>query len=94
MDVTFNGYNCFIKKSHYPNHNVRLVAYDKEDGCPVATITSNVMKMEQGEIVVKNYAENEGIYEALVEAKIISPAHDILKSGFVELQVCYLEPDL
>lgn len=92
MDMKFNGYDCSVKLNRYANNRAQLHLYDKEDGCPVAVATINVPNEDilPGEVIVKNYSENEGMYEALLEAKIISPSHRIIRSGHVVCPVAFL----
>jgi len=53
------------------------VAYDRE--------------IEDDEVIIKNYSENEGILEALIEAEIIDPEVIPFKVNFVVLFVAKLK---
>jgi hypothetical protein len=36
------------------------------------------------ELAIKDYSENTGVYDALVDAGIVHPAHRFIRQGFVE----------
>lgn len=67
-------YNCevlFHKYEEGGGHRIDLI--DLEDGIPVATATVNVpgINLLDDEVVIKDYSENEGVYDALVKQGII-----------------------
>ena len=91
MEVIFNDTRCSIKKSHYFNYNVRLQLMDIDDGMPVATATVNTEQvLANNEVLIKDYSENEGLYQALIDSHVIHPGHRTIKTGHVDVQVCYL----
>jgi hypothetical protein len=70
MNVWFKFWSCMTVWGFYGNGRVglRLV----EDGSPVATATVNTaIRIEPDEIIVKDYAENEGMLDALVQAGVV-----------------------
>lgn len=76
--VKFKQWNCIVVKSKYmDNDRIALVLKEEETGEPLATASVNVVDYyftkENGEhqTFIKNYSENEGILEALVEAGIV-----------------------
>jgi hypothetical protein len=72
MNVWFDIWSCTTVWGFYGDGRVglRLV----EDGSPVATATVNTaLRFEADEIIVKDYAENEGIVAALVSAGVVEP---------------------
>lgn len=76
--VRFKQWNCVVIKSKYmDNDRIALVLKEEETGEPVATASVNVVdyyfKQQDGEnqTFIKNYSENEGILEALIEAGIV-----------------------
>jgi hypothetical protein len=48
------------------------------------------VKLAPDEVIIKNYSENEGMYEAMLEAGYISPALRTVESGFIEVPVVKL----
>ena len=88
--ITFKDYKCEIQieKYQFGNKVIRLV--DAEDGMPVATATTNVKGLLPDEIAIKDYSENEGMYETLLNAGVISPMHREIKEGWLIIPVCKL----
>ena len=79
----------FFRK--YSNGQTRLDLIDSEDGLPYATATVAVdMSIAEDEVIIKNYSENEGILESLINAGIVSHPVSFIRSGFVHLSVCKL----
>lgn len=66
-----------------------------EDGESIAIASVNIGSMPAGCIAVKNYSENEGILDWLIENKIVDKPSCIILSGFVCIPVCKLlvEPE-
>ena len=82
---------CDVHLLHYMNGlpAIRLTL----DGEPIATATINPEDDDgicQGEIVVKNYSECEGMLDALMEAGIVSEPLRYIPAGFVTVPVCKL----
>ena len=64
-------------------------------GEPVATLSVNLPydDMKQDELAVKEWSENEGAADTLINAGIIDPrAHRSVTSGFVQVPVYKLTP--
>ncbi len=72
--------------------NFRITLESAEDGMPVATASTWTNGLERGEFAIKNYSENEGMLDRLVEAHIVEPPHRRVRSGFVELPIVRLHP--
>lgn len=74
--------------------NKAILLFDTEDGLPYAAATSHVPGAELGEdeVLVKNYSENTGILDFLVKNNIVKDTGKTVSSGFVELNVCTLNP--
>jgi len=91
--VTFLGYNCRIRFSQYTNNNRTAIMLEIADtGEPMATATVNIpeYRLGPGEVIIKDYSENEGMLNALVEAKIVADTGKRMPTGFVECPVCRL----
>ena len=50
--------------------------------------------LEDGEILVKDYSENEGLLACLVKEGVVEDTGRRIPSGFVELPVCKLLVDI
>ena len=84
-------YLLFIKKETYKEGGIRIQLYDSTDGTPYATATTNIQgDLESGEVAIKNWSENEGILDFLVEHKFIEKPHRFVEQGFVRIPICKL----
>lgn len=87
--VKFLGEECTLSLQAYMRggHALQLLC---EDGSPMAMATTWVEGLEPQEMAIKDYSENEGIYDALLEAGVIQPYHRTIDSGFAKLKVVKL----
>jgi hypothetical protein len=96
--VKFAGYECKVSRGKYSsNGRTSLTLVDIHDGDIIATASVNVEsypKLEEGEVIIKDYSENSGMFIALKEAGIIGPIKGIITSGWVELFVCDLYEEI
>ena len=98
--VNFRGYKCKVVKAQYSNNKTALqliAAEDNEEqevakGDPIAIATINIpeVNLEPNEVIIKNYSENIGMLEALIEAKVVKPTSKTITTGFVICPVCEL----
>jgi len=99
--VQYKEWDCELQRLEYANKRVALtlVAWaDNEEtdifqGEPIATATVNLPleKIEFDEVLVKDYAENQGMLQALIDANIIEKPHREIRTGFVHCPVCKLK---
>ncbi len=71
--VKFRGHELTVQKAKYSNDRIALQLYT-EDGELYLTATVNVPDypvLLDGHTFIKNYSENEGILQALIDAQII-----------------------
>lgn len=84
-------YLLFIKMETYNDGKIGIQLYDSKDGTPYATATASTKEnLEQGEVAIKDWSENEGILDFLVQNKIVKEPHRFVKSGYVEIPICEL----
>ena len=84
-------YLLFVKQETYKEGGIRIQLYDSTDGTPYATATTNIQgDLESGEVAIKNWSENEGILDFLVEHKFIEKPHRFVEQGFVRIPICKL----
>lgn len=88
--VEFAGFKCEVMIQKYGTGNPAVRLLDVEDGMPVAVATLNVNGLELDEVAIKNYSENKGMYETLLENGIIFPKHREISTGHVTVPVCRL----
>ena len=72
---------------------IELVAAEDQDGIMkgegLLTATVNILgATEQGEVLLKDYSENEGLLECLVAEGVVEDTGRRVQSGFVQLPVC------
>lgn len=95
--IKFRDYKCKVVYSRYANNKRLAIAlYDEEDYQPVATCTTNVSDepLEYNEVIIKNWSENEGILNLLIDNNIIYPSHRTIQLGYVEAYVCYIKDNM
>jgi hypothetical protein len=93
MKEQFKSYKVSIDmSSKYGNGRRAIKLVDLEDGELVAVATVNLPDEELGndEVFIKDYSENEGILEFLVQNKVVFPPHGSVKSGYVTVHKCKL----
>ena len=75
-------------------HHIQVYDWDEENGWePWATATVQIGGLNENEVAIKNYSENEGILEALVDLGVIDPPHRRVASGFVMIDICRMNWD-
>ncbi len=80
----------YLKHGKYANGNPSIQLYDAVEHFPFATCTVNVPGLAQDEVAIKDYSENEGMLQFLIDEEIVEPPHRDIESGFVVLPVCRL----
>jgi len=85
----------YIQQKSYANGRKRLDILEVPDHFPYAIATVNLpdVLLEDNEILVKDYAENEGMLDFLTANNIVIPTDRGVHSGFVWLPVCILNPE-
>ena len=86
LRINFSGYECFVMHRTYPQNNRHAIELiDTEDCIPVAVASVNIpeVPLEDDEILIKGWSENEGMDKVLIEARIIGPELRKELTGFV-----------
>ena len=76
MEVNFSGYQCNLSFGQYRNGATAISLVSVTDGSPVATATVNLEDFDDlktNEVFIKDYSENTGMLEALIEANVVHP---------------------
>ena len=87
--ITFDAYdNTFTAEptfGRYANDRLAIKMVDPEDGSPVCTLTTNLpdQHLNPGEVFIKHWAENELIFNALVEAGCLIDTGREVASGYI-----------
>jgi len=91
--VQFLGQECRVEMSRYTDELQRdAILLRCPDGEPMAVATVNIPEamLQEGEVWIKNWSENEGIYEALMAAGIIGEAVGSYPAGHARALRCPL----
>ncbi|WP_119071556.1 hypothetical protein [Aggregatilinea lenta] len=89
--VKFRNLTLTVHHTTYADPQNPCLQLLDEDGGPYAIASVNVDQvLLPGMVAIKTWSENAGLYEALVDAKIISPKIAEIPCGFVSAAVCQL----
>lgn len=73
---------------------IEYAMIDPNEGHPepacTATINLPDEHLAQDEVIIKDYSENEGLYQCMLEAGVIGPELRRVSSGFITAPVCKL----
>lgn len=94
--INFKSWWCFIETSKYVNDRLAIDLCDVSDGCLVLTATVNLPHnhLPDDHVFIKDYSENEGIMNILINAGIIDHPTLYVPSGYVQIPMCKLHPDV
>lgn len=92
----FLNFDCKVQIFTYNQGGIaiQLVAADFDcdkqvsSGEPIATATVNIEGLEQNEVAIKNYSENEGMLELFRSLNFVDSPHRWVESGFINLPIC------
>ena len=101
--VLFKSWSCRVIPSIYMHDDtLALMLKDIDDGSPIATASVNMSQdifcsamlsqyqnNDKALLYIKDYSENEGMLDALVQAKIVSEPITVIDTGYVEFPLVY-----
>lgn len=77
MKITFKRWKCTIVVGVYLDNSKAIRLLDARDGMPIASATVSLaqyqIKPTDGNIFVKDYSENTGMINALIDGGVINP---------------------
>lgn len=84
------GMAYIVEKTYSNPSNLCLEVYDYKTGEPICIATTNIAgyHCDPGHVLIKNWSENEGVYEALLAAGVIGPVVRKVPTGFVTAYEC------
>lgn len=88
--ATHRGVAIEIHRQEYAMGGVALQAYSEDGPWAMCTVCMPEYDLAENEVIIKDYSENEGILEALVEAGIVSEPVRTVIVGFAIGYVCLL----
>lgn len=83
-------YNVWIEKQAYGNKRVALILMSDEGQVACATVNLPEHDIQENEIIVKTWSENEGMLDFLVKNRIAAATGREIQTGFVTAKVCKL----
>lgn len=85
-----------IRQYNNGRHAIELLEMDPTYGpTPYMTASVNLpnVLLQDNEVLIKDYSENEGVTKFLSKHNIVTPTNNWVKSGYVDVQVCVLNPE-
>jgi hypothetical protein len=93
-EIKFKQWKCTLEYAEYSNGRtaITLIGTGEKLGEPIAVATVNMPDnhMEEGEVAIKDYAENDGVLLALQKAGIVSEPKRFIPSVHVIIPVVKL----
>lgn len=93
MRVKFKKWDCIIEWSIYSqNDNIAIQLIDENTKELISVATTNTgRKNEEFKVQIKDYSENEGMWQSLVDAGVIKDnIVSTIPTGYVEVKVAEL----
>lgn len=83
-----------VSTKKYGNNRPAIIITDSE-GLPYMIATVNIPErvLEDNEVIIKDYSENEGIYQWLLEKNIIQPMVGTHQMSFERAPICVLNSE-
>lgn len=109
MRVHFLDWDCTVKFAKYSNGRTAIQLYDAHDGSPIATASVNIVAVdkklwsefaitlavdEEQLVCIKDYSENEGMLNALLESDIVEHTPINLPAGFSYVPLCVIHKEV
>jgi hypothetical protein len=87
--IQFKSFSCKVEMSTYVADSTKqsILLRDVEDNTPIAKATVYIENLQEGEVAIKDYSENEGILQILIENNVIEYPHRT-QNGF---PICYIK---
>tara|TARA_R110000751_G_scaffold73213_1_gene148186 strand:- start:794 stop:1090 length:297 start_codon:yes stop_codon:yes gene_type:complete len=92
MDVKFKQWNCSLAFGEYKNGRTMLFLTEKETLEDVLCASVNLPDwgLRPNEIAIKDYSENEGVLDVLIEHKVVSKPKRYVNLTHVSVPICEL----
>ncbi len=89
LTTALSKYEVYLSFGVYRNGRTSIELLDANDGCPVMVATVNIddVTLSGNEIIIKDYSENEGVLDFLIQNKITSRPKRWISTGWVTCPV-------
>ena len=93
--LEYKNYEVVLELGEYENGNLAIQMFDTADNVPVATCTVNIedMDMGNGEVFIKNYSENEGMFNWFKKNNLVEEVLGFASNGYVTVPKVKLNMD-
>ena len=89
--IILNGEVLIPKYTKYSNGGICIELYTTTGKLyMVATTNIGNLKFADHYVGIKNWSENAGVLEALIQANIVKDPNIFVPSGFIEIPICEL----
>lgn len=91
--VRFKEWVCELQFGKYHgNHRTAIELVCHKTGEPIATATVNVpnISLKENEVIIKDYSENQGMFQALFNAGVVKLNRIDTQSEWVDFHICEL----
>ena len=84
-DATYIKCDVDIVSGVYNNGRLALALINAQNGTPIAKITTNIPELPllEDQIIVKDWSENEGMLEFLINNGLVENVEKIIQAGHV-----------
>jgi hypothetical protein len=92
ISVQYHEWKCGILTDRYQDGSIKLQLYHPQEG-PIATATVYLPHAafdKSTHVAIKDYSENEGMLNALINAGVVAPPDIYIPSGHVKIPICKL----
>lgn len=80
---------CFLSKYNEPMNNAIFMMNDKDER--VAVCSTNLdFELSKNEVFIKNYSENEGMLQFLVQNNVVKIPTKCINSEYAMIPICEL----
>ena len=87
--MNFSGYDCTIELTQYAHNGQKAMQlYDANDGEPIARATVCIdYDFQENQTAIKDWSENEGMLQALIDSHIVKDTGIRVPCGFTEAAI-------
>jgi hypothetical protein len=92
VKVRFKQWNCVVKLTHYRDQRPALILRHEFTGEDILVASVNLpdVPLRNDEILIKDWSENEGVLQLLMDNGVIGPVIENVPTGMVSAQKCKL----
>lgn len=91
-NIKFKKWDCYLWFGQYENGRTAIALKEHVTHEIIAKATVNIdeFQLPPGDVLIKNWSENEGMVDALIDAGIIDHPHATVATGHVDADLCKL----